>query len=146
MTLELTPWFHDVIGHLLQPVLWLLGAACLYAVWEVGLACGERWWGLGSLKRGADVRRIECVARRRIERSDLLARVSPMLGLMGTIIPLGPGLAALGRGDPQLLADAVIVAFDATALGLAAGIIGLVLARLRRRWYEELLTELESAQ
>ena len=48
-----------------------------------------------------------------------------MLGLMATIIPLGPGLAALGEGDPAKLASAVTVAFDATVLGLVAGIGGL---------------------
>ena len=68
-----------------------------------------------------------------------------MLGLMATIIPLGPGLAALGRGESQALAQAVTVAFDATVLGLAAGIVGLWVGRLRRRWYEELLDDIESA-
>ena len=76
------------------------------------------------------------------ERADLLARLPPMLGLMATIIPLGPGLAALGQGQPALLASAITTAFDATVLGLAAGMVGLVLGKLRRRWYEELLEEM----
>ena len=33
--------------------------------------------------------------------------------------------------------------FDATVLGLVAGIGGLVVGKLRRRWYEELLENLE---
>jgi hypothetical protein len=76
------------------------------------------------------------------EVADLLARLPPMLGLMATIIPLGPGLAALGQGQPALLASAITTAFDATVLGLAAGMVGLVLGKLRRRWYEELLEEM----
>ncbi|HEY0061190.1 MAG TPA: MotA/TolQ/ExbB proton channel family protein, partial [Telluria sp.] len=79
------------------------------------------------------------------ERADLLARIPPMLGLMATIIPLGPGLAALGKGDPAQLASAVTVAFDATVLGLVAGIGGLVIGKLRRRWYEETLEAMEAA-
>lgn len=68
-----------------------------------------------------------------------------MLGLMATIIPLGPGLAALGQGNPAQLASAVTVAFDATVLGLVAGIAGLVIGKLRRRWYEETLDAMEHA-
>ena len=56
--------------------------------------------------------------------------------------PTGAGLAALGQGQPALLASAITTAFDATVLGLAAGMVGLVLGKLRRRWYEELLEEM----
>jgi biopolymer transport protein ExbB/TolQ len=85
------------------------------------------------------------IGRRRIERSDLLTRVAPMLGLMGTLIPLGPGLAGLGRGDIAILTGAIQVAFDTTVLGLLVGIIGFILGKLRRRWYDQLIDALESA-
>ena len=65
-----------------------------------------------------------------------------MLGLMGTLIPLGPGLAALGEGDLQVLTTAMITAFDTTVIGLLAGMIGFVLGRLRRRWYDRALLAL----
>ncbi len=100
-------------------------------------------WGLARLRAGGDARRVQLIARHRLERADLLARIPPMLGLMATIIPLGPGLAALGQGDPAQLASAVTVAFDATVLGLLAGIAGLVVGKLRRRWYDELLEAME---
>ena len=136
-------WLHDVVTVLLTPTLMALLVACAIAVAEAGLACGERFSGLARLRAAGDVARIQMLARRRLERSDLLARIPPMLGLMATIIPLGPGLAALGKGDPAQLASAVTVAFDATVLGLVAGIAGLVIGKLRRRWYEELLEHFE---
>jgi biopolymer transport protein ExbB/TolQ len=136
-------WLHDAINWLLAPTLAALLAACAIAVIEAGLACGERFSGLARLRAAGDVTRIQQLARRRLERSDLLARIPPMLGLMATIIPLGPGLAALGQGDPAKLAGAVTIAFDATVLGLVAGIAGLVIGKLRRRWYEELLEHFE---
>ena len=68
-----------------------------------------------------------------------------MLGLMGTLIPLGPGLSALGNGELSILTTAMSVAFDTTVLGLFVGIIGFVLGRLRRRWYDEVLTSMEQA-
>ena len=134
---------HDAVGWLLMPALAALVFGCAVAVVEAGIAVGERVSGLARLRAAADVARIQRLARRRLERSDLLARIPPMLGLMATIIPLGPGLAALGQGDPAKLATAVTVAFDATVLGLVAGIAGLVIGKLRRRWYEELLESLE---
>ena len=136
-------WLHQAVTWLLAPALLALIAACAIALAEAGLALGERLWGLRRLAASGDLLLIQRVARHRLERADLLARIPPMLGLMATIIPLGPGLAALGQGNPSELASAVTTAFDATVLGLVAGIGGLVVGKLRRRWYEELLENLE---
>lgn len=114
------------------------------AIVEVGLAIGERLRGLRQLTRHGDVQHAFRVGQRRIERADLYGRVGPMLGLMGTLIPLGPGLAALGEGDLASLASAVTVAFDTTVAGMAIGIVGFVLGRFRRRWYDRLLETLEA--
>lgn len=76
-------------------------------------------------------------------RTDLIARLGPMFGLMATLIPLGPGLIALGQGDPAGLADSLLTAFDATVTGLAAAGIAFFISRLRKRWYEDDLTSLE---
>jgi biopolymer transport protein ExbB/TolQ len=103
----------------------------------------ERWLALPRLRRRGSATVVAGLGRRRIERADLLARVGPMLGLMGTLFPLGPGLAALGRGELEVLAKAVTVAFDTTVIGLLIGIVGFVLGRLRRRWYDQVLDGLE---
>lgn len=77
-------------------------------------------------------------------RTDLIARLGPMLGLMGTLIPLGPGLASLGHGDLSGLIDSLRIAFDATVLGLATASVAFVVSRVRKRWYEDNLSSLES--
>jgi len=136
-------WLHEAVTWLLAPALAALLLACAIALIEAGIAAGERLYGLAKLRASGDVARVQGIARHRLERADLLARIPPMLGLMATIIPLGPGLAALGKGDPAQLASAVTVAFDATVLGLVAGIAGLVVGKLRRRWYEETLEAME---
>jgi biopolymer transport protein ExbB/TolQ len=136
-------WLHDAVTWLLAPALAALLLACAIALIEAGIAVGERFTGLAQLKASGNVQRVQTLARHRLERADLLARIPPMLGLMATIIPLGPGLAALGKGDPAQLASAVTVAFDATVLGLVAGIAGLIIGKLRRRWYEEVLESME---
>jgi len=76
-------------------------------------------------------------------RTDLVTRLGPMLGLMATLIPLGPGLIALGEGDTKTLADSLLTAFDATVTGLAAGGLAYAISRQRKRWYEDNLSSLE---
>ncbi len=78
-----------------------------------------------------------------LEKTDLIAKLGPILGLMGTLIPLGPGLAALGRGDLTTLSQAVIIAFDTTVVGIAAGGIAFFISKVRRRWYEKDLNDLD---
>ena len=77
-------------------------------------------------------------------RTDLVARLGPMLGLMATLIPLGPGLASLGQGDFAGLIDALRIAFNATVIGLGAASVAFVISRIRKRWYEDSLSALES--
>ena len=134
-----------VVDALAVPVQAALLCIAVGVVVDVGVALGERWLRLPRAQPG-DEARLERVARTRIERADVFARIGPMLGLMGTLIPLGPGLAALGRGDVVVLAQAVTVAFDTTVLGLLVGLLGFVLGRLRRRWYDAALSRLEGLQ
>lgn len=77
-------------------------------------------------------------------RTDLVARLGPMFGLMATLIPLGPGLIALGQGDTKTLADSLLTAFDATVFGLASAGVAFVISRLRKRWYEDYLSSVEA--
>lgn len=77
-------------------------------------------------------------------RTDLAARLAPMFGLMGTLIPLGPGLMALSQGDTGTLAESLMIAFDTTVIGLAAAGIAYFISRLRKRWYEDYLSILEA--
>ena len=132
------------VDTLWTPVLLGLVVTVVIALVDTGVAVGERVWGLAVLRNRADPKRTETIARTRIGRADVLARIGPMLGLMGTLIPLGPGLAALGDGNVTVLAQAVTVAFDTTVMGLLVGVLAFVVSRLRRRWYEELLDTLEA--
>ncbi len=77
-------------------------------------------------------------------RTDVITRIGPTLGLMGTLIPMGPGLAALGAGDINTLANSIIVAFDTTVVGIGSGAVAYVVAKIRRRWYEEYLSNLDT--
>ncbi len=83
-------------------------------------------------------------ASKKLERTDIIAKISPAIGLMGTLIPLGPGLTALGSGDIQSLAQHLLIAFDAAVLGMAAAAVAFITSKIRRRWYEEEISNLET--
>jgi biopolymer transport protein ExbB/TolQ len=87
----------------------------------------------------------ELGVQRRLDRTRVLVRAGPALGLMGTLIPLAPGLAALGRGDVPALANDLRTAFAATVIGLLVGTVAFVLTLVRTRMYTEDLTALERA-
>lgn len=85
----------------------------------------------------------ETQLRHILNKTDLLAKVGPILGLMGTLIPLGPGLAALGQGDFVGLSEAIIVAFDTTVVGMLIGAVGSFISKIRNAWYNQDLNALE---
>lgn len=134
---------HQLVGYLLQPVVWLLLALVALCVFDIGTLLAERIFALRQWRAHGHPADFEKMAVKRIERADFLTRIAPMLGLMGTLIPLGPGLAALGAGNLDILTTAMSVAFDTTVLGLLVGIAGFVVGRLRRRWYSDTLDAIE---
>lgn len=77
-------------------------------------------------------------------KTDILVRVAPILGLLGTLIPLGPGLAALGSGDIMVLAESLTIAFDTTVTGLSIGALAYVISKFKKRWYDSDLIDVES--
>ena len=76
--------------------------------------------------------------------TDLVSKLAPMLGLMGTLIPLGPGIMALGQGDTYTLSVSLLTAFDTTIAGLIAAAFCLVISTVRRRWYSGYMADLET--
>jgi len=134
---------HLITSWLLQPVVWGLLFFTALAIYELGLAIGERFTVIPALVAANKRRLLIEQGKKRIERADFITRIAPMLGLMGTLIPLGPGLSALGTGDISILTTAMTVAFDTTIIGLLAGVLGFVLGRMRRRWYDNAMQRLD---
>ena len=75
--------------------------------------------------------------------TDIIARTGPMFGLLGTLIPLGPGIIALGRGDTYTLSMSFLTAFDTTIAGLASAVVALIISAVRKKWYARYMTGLE---
>lgn len=70
-----------------------------------------------------------------IKKSDLIVKLGPTFGLLGTLIPLGPGIIALAQGDTATLSYSLLAAFDTTVIGLIAASICTVISMIRKRWY-----------
>ncbi|WP_301196771.1 MotA/TolQ/ExbB proton channel family protein [Bacteroides acidifaciens] len=75
--------------------------------------------------------------------SKTLGKMGPMLGLMGTLIPMGPALVGLSTGDIASMAYNMQVAFATTVVGLFAAAIGFVTEQVKQRWYLQEMTDLE---
>jgi biopolymer transport protein ExbB/TolQ len=80
---------------------------------------------------------------RRLERTRILVRMGPALGLMGTLIPLSPALAGLAEGDVVTLSDNLRVAFSVTVAGLLVGAFAFGIALVRDRLYAQDYSDVE---
>ena len=75
--------------------------------------------------------------------SKTLSKLGPVLGLMGTLIPMGPALVGLSTGDIASMAYNMQVAFATTVVGLFSGAVGVVTLQVKRRWYMQDIIQLE---
>lgn len=79
-----------------------------------------------------------------LKKTDIITRIGPTLGLMGTLIPMGPGLAALGAGDINTLANSLTVAFNTTIVGIGSGALCYFIGKIRSSWYDRYLSDLDA--
>lgn len=96
--------------------------------------------GIGARKCLDD---IEIDMARRLSWLSFATRVGPMLGLVGTLLPLGPALRGLASDDLGSLAQNLEIAFTSTVFGLLIGGLAYAAGVLRRNWYDQDLSDLE---
>lgn len=142
--------FVPVLALLVALVLWTLVALGMFARSAIG-----RWRGrrpavqryAGRIDAAANISladadiRIEMVlaqaehaALRSLNAVRFAVRAGPSLGLMGTLIPMAAALNGLARGDLPALAEHMVVAFSATIVGIAIGVVAHLIAMVREGW------------
>ena len=84
----------------------------------------------------------EAAADKELTPSKMLAKMGPMFGLMGTLIPMGPALVGLSTGDIASMAYNMQVAFATTVVGLFSSAVGFAVQQIKRRWYVEEMNQL----
>lgn len=85
----------------------------------------------------------EIEADKELSTSRTLTKMGPILGLMGTLIPMGPALVGLASGDIASMAYNMQVAFATTVVGLVVSAIGFLTQQVKERWAVKNLTILE---
>jgi len=146
---------YDVGQLFLYPTLALIGLLFLYAFWTLGAFAMQSWMrarhaipgGRGYVlvawarrHRVTDADTLDVAAHRLLERPRIATRVAPMLGLVATMIPMGPALKGLSGGNLANVGENLTIAFSAVILALIAASITFWVVNVRRRWLaEELL-------
>ena len=87
---------------------------------------------------------LEFEAARRWSRLRIGLRIGPVLGLMGTLIPMGPALMNISQGNLAVMSNDLIIAFSTTVAGLLVGALFYVMLINRQYWYAKDIDEAES--
>ena len=82
-------------------------------------------------------------AEKDVVTSKLLAKVGPVLGLIGTLIAMSPALTGLSQGDISKMASNMQVVFATTVVGLVVSLVGLVTLQFKQRWYAKEVNQLD---
>lgn len=77
----------------------------------------------------------ELAADKELGTCKTLTKLGPMLGLMGTLIPMGPALVGLAQGDISSMAYNMQVAFATTVIGLFCSATGYLTCQIKERWF-----------
>ena len=139
---------YELSRAFLAPILILIAGALAYAFVALGMFLMEalqRWRGSHRpvLVAGIHSDDLELGIMKRLEWLRIVSRTAPMLGLVATMIPMGPALLGLSRGDAASVGENLVVAFSAVILALVAASITFFVLTVRRRWLLEELRALE---
>ena len=85
---------------------------------------------------------LDLYAHKLLEFPRIASRVTPMLGLVATMIPMGPALKSLSDGNFADVSNNLSIAFSAVILALIAASITYYISNIRRRWLAEELIEI----
>jgi hypothetical protein len=136
----------------LLPTLALIAVLFLYAFWALGEFAMLAWrrrqghgrplLALFRQRPNLSEDALDVAAHKMLEFPRIASRVAPMLGLVATMIPMGPALKSLSDGNLAQVSDNLTVAFSAVILALIAASITYWVVNVRRRWLAEELLEI----
>ena len=146
---------YDISQLFLHPVLIAIAALFAHAFYALGAfawqavarlrgqAAGFELQAVRAARPGTTVVELETLAVKRLEFARIATRVAPMLGLVATMIPMGPALKALADGQLADVSRSLMVAFSAVILALLAAAISFTVVNVRKRWYAADLAAIE---
>ena len=151
---------YQVSQILLQPVLIGIYLSFVYGVIEIGRMIALLWLrrehfqakqaqpGYPILnyyltQKKVTLNEVEVYALKKLETVRIVTRLTPMLGLIATLIPMGPALVALEENNTFAMGEHLGVAFTAVTISLAAASLTFLVATVKKRWFAEELVEIE---
>jgi biopolymer transport protein ExbB/TolQ len=152
---------YEVSNFFLAPVLLLIVALFLYSIFQIGIfftqvyirnkykETKEKGYPIINFGKKNNITHsddMEIFAYKKLERISIITRVAPMLGLVATMIPMGPALKALSSGNIQGISDNLIVAFGAVIFALITASITFWITSVRKRWYATEIREYLESQ
>jgi biopolymer transport protein ExbB/TolQ len=146
---QLEKMMYEISGMFLSPVLMILILMFLFAVFSLGSFGWE--YLMRMIKKTphqpltlfwkshpkADQQEAELYLLKQIEPLRIVSRVAPMLGLVATMIPMGPALMGVATGNFVDVANNLVVAFAAVIIALLSASITFWILTVRRRWLLE---------
>ncbi|OBT16317.1 hypothetical protein A9264_11800 [Vibrio sp. UCD-FRSSP16_10] len=138
----------------MQPIMVLVIIIAVYSLYSVGRFAMEfiqrqRSSYVPILHRYAKAKNVyqgdqlELWIIKQLEPLRIVSRSGPMLGIVTTMIAIGPALVAMGEGAIDKVAQEMIVAFSASILALIAASITFSIMTIRRRWMLEDMCAIE---
>jgi len=153
MTQNFESLLYQVSAVFLLPALLIIIAALLYSLYASGSVVTEAWLRRNSSQGGALTAYahstglasddLELWIMRRLELLRMTSRVTPLLGLVATLIPMGPALLALSQNDTATIGNNMVLAFSGVTLALIAASLSFAILNIRRRWLLEELRQIE---
>lgn len=152
MQVMMEGWMYQIGQVFLLPTLALIGLLFLYGFYAVG-RFAVQWWQRRSgggrqllvwwqANRQASDDELDLKAHKLMETCRIATRVTPMLGLVATMIPMGPALKSLSDGNLAQVSQSLTVAFSAVILALIAASMTYWVVNVQRRWLAEELLEI----
>ena len=155
MIASLDGLLYQVANLFLLPALLLIMAALIYCLYSLGTLLidalyqrrGHRHGALRLYAEQAGVNSddLELWIMQKLELLRLTSRVTPLLGLVATLIPMGPALLALSNNNTAAVGENMVVAFAGVTLALIAASISFVVLNIRRRWLFAELRQIEKS-
>jgi hypothetical protein len=153
---------YQLSGWFMAPVLIAIAVLFLYSLYAFG-GFSVQWWQrrqntpayICATRGGGSVRptlggytlmsqfqqnaettmeELDVMALKDLEVLRIVTRISPMLGLIATMIPMAPALKALGDGNVQGISENLIIAFSAVIFGMVISSVTFWLASVKKRW------------
>lgn len=135
----------------LAPVLAAVALLFVYAFYALGAFLVQAWQRRGGMNAGPGYPLLayardnpahteddlDVAAHTMMEHARIATRVAPMLGLVATMIPMGPALKSLADGNLASVSHNLTVAFSAVILALISASITFYIVSVRRRWLAE---------